>query len=169
MSKTLPVLLSEYSEIMHKLLETEGQLTVEMEEDLKNLDSMIPAKVSQYIFVMDKLDSDAAHFDQKAKEYKEVSKRLETAQKNIKDRIKQLMLNYKLTEIDGGDEVFKLSKSKPRLVIDEEKLDDSFKVVVQSVEPDKEMISQYLKDGLPVIGATLEDVYSLRISKKKGT
>ena len=167
MNKPLALLIQDYHKIMEAIVQNEGMLTPEMENELTKINELLPEKAASYAFVIDKLESDAEHFKRKAQEFNNISKSISSVQEKMKQLIKDGMVSMDMKELVAGDEIFYVSKAKPRLEIDESSLDDSFKMIVQETVPDKEMIQSYLKDGMPVTGARLIDTFALRRKAKK--
>lgn len=159
---TLPSLVLEASELIQKIIDAEGEITEEVENALAEVEAKLSVKADSYAVIMDRFKLESDYYKEKGKELTELAKRLSNASDRMKEAIKFAMLKLKTNEIQGEDIKFKLSLSKPKLVIDEAKLPGEYKVQVVSYIPDKEKIQTALNLGDDVAGAHFETSHSLR-------
>ncbi len=98
-----------------------------------------------------------------ARERKEIEAQIEAAKAAIKD----FMLNQGLAELEGSLVKYTLSKSAPKLIIeDDEVIPDIFKVSTITINVRKDAIKDQLKLGDNIPGCHLEDVFALKVGVK---
>jgi hypothetical protein len=166
--KTLPALVAEMNEIVRQILESGGELTEVLETAFDGVGQELATKCDRYAFMIERLQSEETFWKEKAEAYSKVAKSCKTLRERLNDNIKFAMLSMETKEIAGDEMRFVLSKLAPKVVLNEEKIPDAWKMVVTERVPDKDRIKAALIDGMPVEGAALEPVYSLRkyVSKK---
>lgn len=165
---TLTELISESNAVLNQIIDAGGELTEEIEKALATTTTELQTKVDSYVFIMEKLDSEAEFYKQKAEQYLKISKACKNLKERINQRTKEIMETNKIYELKGFDYHFKLTPTQSALLIDESKLTGEYKILVTSYEPDKERIKKALLLDEKIEGATLEKRYSLRsyINKK---
>ena len=161
-NKSLPALVLQMSEIVSQIAENGGELSEVLEQAFDFTGAELKAKADSYAFFMERLDSESDYWKAKAEQYAKVSKSCKTLKERLNTNIKLAMQIIGTDELMGEDMRFKLSRSAPKLVLDESLLPDAYKMIVSETVPDKERIKAALVDKLEVSGAKLEDVYSLR-------
>lgn len=164
---SLQQLFKSQNMILERLLET-GEETPEMIALLEQLETHLPEKVSSYKHLIDRLDAEAEYFNDKAEQYKASARALENAKTRLRDRIKFIMMEQGLSELEGTDVVFKLGKTKGIVNITNESLvPDEFKKVVTTTTFSKTGISEAILAGNVVPGAHIAESFSLRAMNKK--
>lgn len=165
----LQYLLHKSNEITTQLIESGGQLTSEMEDSLATIDMKTPAAVDAANFIIQRMEHEEAYWKEMAEKYSLIAKGCKTTREKMKDAIKSGMLQLGITDLEGRDVRFKVSKAKARLVVNEDYLDQNYKVTKTISEPDNEKIRADLENGLEVDGAMLIESYSLRSYVNKGS
>lgn len=162
-TKTLASLVEHSSQLFSKIIASEGELSPELEAELQSvLSTDLPAKVDACQYFLSRLESEIEYFSAQAKQLQDATRSLKNAESRFKDYIKQVMLQNGLTDIEGNTYRFKLSNSKPSLVVNQELVEPAYKVQIVETVVDKKKIEDDLKLGVPVIGAELVPSYSLR-------
>ncbi len=165
---SLREILEVASNIENMLVESQGEITSEIEAALAIKDINLPAKVDSYGFVMDRMASVADFYKQKAKFFERLAKAADSVVERCEDNLKASMQTLRVDEILGNDIRFKLQKSNPSVVINNEDLVDKiYKNEKITVSIDKKRIAEDLKIGVPVAGAHLEQGFSLRKSANR--
>lgn len=159
---TLYSLVIQAQAIEQKIMEAGGELTPEVEEALTRVDLSLAEKVDGYDFVIERMENQSEYWKAKAALFSKIAKSYETARERLKNSIKDAMVSLGKTEISGNDVRFKLQNNAPKLVIDDTKIPDGFKMQVVTTVVDKERIKSALKDGIPVQGASLEQGQHVR-------
>ena len=168
MNNSLVAIVREVATLETLLIESGGELTPEIEAMLTVKEVNLPEKVDGYEAIMDRLDSLEGMYKERAKMFSTAAKSLGMAQDALKERLKFAMKELGVTELMGNDIRFKLSASKPRLVIEDEKLvPKEYKQETVMIEVKKDLLTEDLKIG-SVPGARLEESVSLRkyVNKK---
>lgn len=162
MSESLPAIVSQMSEIMNQIIENGGELSPVLEQAFDDVGSQLQTKADSYAFFMERLDTEADFWKQKAESYLKVSRSCAALKARLNENIKFAMRTLNTDEVKGGDVRFKLSKLAPKLVMDEARLPSEYKMIVTTTVPDKERIKHDIGVGIKIEGAALEDVFSLR-------
>lgn len=168
MSKSLISLANEAHVLKMQIIESEGELTPELEAALTVSEKSLIEKSDSYKYVMDDLNKYAELLKEKEDQVKKARQALENFSDKLKNNIKQAMIAYDKSEIHGSDYVFKLSNSKPSLVIDEKILPKHFKHQVVTENIDKEKIMEEIKLTGFVDGCELKETKALKITINKG-
>ncbi len=165
MSETLRSLVEISHEIIRKLTDSEGLITPEIEALLEVRDIHLPGKIDGYSIAMDRLQLEEDYWDKKAKALQAAADSFSAARGKLKANIKAAMNSLEVDELKGEAYRFKLSKLKPKLVLDKSKIPEEYQqtIVTTTHEPDKEKIELALLENKFVDGAKYEDVSSLRI------
>jgi len=158
---------SSKEKIYQQILENKGELTPELELQLDTVDTKIPAKVDGYHYVMLSLESTAKMLKEQAVMLSNAASACVKAQVRIKERLKQQMESFGLTELEGDSVRFKIAKTSGRLCLDESKLDKNWKLQEVTWTPMNEDIKAALTRGETVEGAWLEGGTSIRAYPKK--
>lgn len=165
---SLPALVKESQALFQALAESGGELTPEMESALSNIEVNLPAKIDGYKVMIDRAELEEAYWKKKADEFYAVATGMKNVQARLKESLKFAAIQLNQTELVGNDVKFKLSNSKPKLIIDSDKIDKAYTMQVTTTEIDKKRIEEDLKLGVPVTGAHLEETKSIRayVNKK---
>lgn len=162
--KSLRELVVTSSAIEEMIIQSGGELTPEIEAALAVQDIRLPAKIDGYSMVMDRMDSIAQFYETRASVFLRLSAAAKSVQRKCKDNLKFAMEQLGTDELVGNDVKFKLQKSPPAVIVDDEtKVADAYKVVKTTTSIDKKKIAEDLKLGVPVDGARLEQGTSLRV------
>ncbi|CAB4152619.1 Siphovirus Gp157 [uncultured Caudovirales phage] len=167
-SSSLRELVQSSQSIVEALIESNGELSPEMELQLQNLEVALPAKIDSYSFILEKLEAEEEFWKAKAKQLTAVAKGCSNVRDRIKESLKQAAVQLGKDELVGNDVRFKISNSKPKLVIDESQVDEAYKIIVTTKEIDKKRIEEDLKLNVPVQGASLVETKSIRSYINKG-
>lgn len=164
-NKSLFALTQDYQRLMTLLMETGGELTPEVEQELAVNGELLAAKADKYDFIIGKLEAEETYWKGKADEYARVGRACANARQRLRDGIKASMQFMRATEIVGENTTFKLTGSAPKLVLDQPNMLPGEYVIETVVrEPNKDKIKGALKEGLTVPGARMEPVVALRTS-----
>lgn len=167
---SLPVIVAEMSGILSQIVEAGGELTPELEAAFDNVGSQIKVKADSYAFLIDKLEAESDFWKAKAESFSKVAKSCKSLRDRLSDSIKTAMVELDMPEVEGEDFRFKLSRTAPRLVLNEEALPKEYLMQVTTYTPDKDRIKAALTDGAKIPGAALEGGFSVRkyVNAKKG-
>lgn len=167
-NKSLVTMAKMYNAIELDIIENGGELTPAIEQFMSQLDLETSEKIDAYQFVMKKALVNAEGLRKMAEMYLNAAKALENVESNLKFNIRLHMKERGITEVSGNNASFKLVRSKPKVVINESELEDSYCYLETVKKVDKERIENELRQGYMVKGAMLEDVYALKTTVNKG-
>lgn len=119
MSDTLKSLLDQQQILNEKLLEAYGEIDDEMSDALATVELKLPEKVDRYCGLLDRLDTDAERFKEKADKYLIAAKQITRLKEKLLSNVRNQMVANKLTELVGIDEKFRLSGKTGKLVVEE--------------------------------------------------
>lgn len=156
-----------------------SQKAIQLSNDLEMLEGEINEDIESQMMALSKSADDAGLFLDRSehliiyfKEFRDqISAKIKTiqnAQAFIESELKKSVET--LGELEGQNFIFKLQKTKDKVVIDDEsKLHDLFLRTKITHEPDKTAIFEALKAGAQVEGAKLVHNYALKktINTKK--
>ena len=145
------------------LLLEEGELTPELEQSLVITQDQLQAKAIDYAYVIRNLEADSEAIDNEIKRLKAMKEAKDNAIDRIKEAVRNAMLASGIDKIESS--LFKLSlrRSEAVEVVNIDQLPESLITVKKTVSADKTKIKFFIKNGLPVEGATLVENYSLQI------
>lgn len=167
-TSTLPALVANSQEISRQLLETQGELTPELETALAISEVELPAKIEGYVFTLEELEMREAYFKQKADYFSQIASTFANAQSFMKERLKIAAKDLGVNELVGIDHKFTFQNSKPSVIIeDESKIDQIYlrEKIMKSI--DKTKIGEDLKLGVPVPGAYLQENKTMKIAANR--
>lgn len=162
-NKSLVTLVDETAKLESALIESNGEVTEEIEKMLEIKDIQLPEKVDNYALMIDRMDMLATFYKQKADVFIKLNKLANQVADRCHTNLKNAMLKMETTELNGFDIRYKLVNSNHACVIDDEsKLDGAYKISEVVTKVDKKRLVEDLKLGVPVEGAHLEQGQSLR-------
>jgi len=150
-------LIAESAEIERMLVESEGEITPEIEALLRPTSLSEPSRIDIEGRKIDRLVSTAEEYRAIGKSYLRVAKAAERAAKQIHSSITEYMAENGLKEICGEEVVFKERNSPPAVYIpDESQLDQAYVLIETITHVDRKRIAEDLRMGYPVKGAELK-------------
>lgn len=158
MSKSLPAIIKETTEIVLALIDGEGLLPVEL-EIVKEMNALeLADKVDKYGFVLDEVDSRIAFVKSKLDQYKDVIAKLERAGESIEARMKFAMEQLGVKELSGAETRFGIAQNPPKVIVDDELIIPNSFFSVPQVKPqlDKKALAEALKAGAIIPGVHVE-------------
>lgn len=163
MKESLRELVKITSALELKLIESDGEITPDLEKELQVKDIQLPEKIDGYDAILERLQMLANHFSQQAQQFSALANLAVGAQERLEDNLKFAMEELKTTELKGVYSKFKLQNNPPKVLIqNEEIIEEVYKRKKEVVTIDKKAIAEELKLGLPVRGATLIQGQSIR-------
>lgn len=168
MSKTLTSLVAEVAEIETKIIESNGEITPEIETLLCLNTKELSSKVDNYVGLIQKMEQCEAYYYEKAQFFLTLAKAFDGVKTSCNERMLQALKDLGKDEIKGTDYKFKIYKSPPKLVIDDkEKIPEQFLVIKTDVLIDNAALKTELKSGKPMEGAHLESGHYIKILGNK--
>ena len=163
MSETLKSLVKDLNALEELIIENDGQVCETLEVWMQINETNVATKVDGYNFLIARLEKSAEFFKDKEAEYYAARKVYENQVIRMKAYVKDTMFAMGLDELKGNEYRFKLSKSKPKVIIDNvEELPLEYTREKITIEVDKDGIKKALDEGIEIKGASLETSFSLR-------
>lgn len=166
--KSLVTLANEAADIERMLIESDGELTPEVEAKLTVSELQLPQKVENYSQILQRVELMSEHYKKQAQFFNKLAKTCDNFELALKENIKTAMTLLGVSEIEGVSVTYKLTASNPKLIIDNpEELPAEYKKQVIETVIDNKTLKDHLVTGLPVKGAHIEPTVSLRKYGKK--
>lgn len=161
--KTLSEYVLSAADLEAALIESGGEVTEEIEKLLAEWEENFSEKVDGYAFIMEHFKDAADKWKSKASLMLDAAKACKSAEERLKERLKWGMREMDVDEVAGETYRFKLSKLKPKVIIDDsEVVPDEFKEKVIEFKIVKDKISDALKAGKNIPGVHSEESISIR-------
>jgi len=163
MSETLKELVRDLNALESLVIENDGQICETLEAWMEINETNVATKVDSYNFLIARLEKGSEFFKEKEAEYYAARKVYENQILRMKNYVKDTMFAMGLDELKGNEYRFKISKLKPKIVINNiEELPLEYTREKITIEVDRDSIKKALDEGLKIKGASLETSYSLR-------
>lgn len=160
--KSLVALVHDFADLDRQLIESNGELTPQLESELQITEENVRSKVDRYKLYTDHLESRAMYFKDIEEQAKSARRLFENHRERLRETLKFSMHAMDRPELVGNDWRYTLSPGKKRLVIVETEIPDKYKVPETVYVLDKAAIEADLQMGYAVPGAKLEDTETLR-------
>lgn len=158
---SLYALTDEHRLICEAIEEAGGEITPEIEALLAINEQNFVAKAESYAEIIAKYAQLADNAGQRIAQLQQVKKVAENAQKRMKERILEAMLEYGLPKVECGLHKYSVRTSKAVEITDEAKLPTEYIKVATSV--DKSALRADLLAGKVVEGAELRENKTIQI------
>lgn len=141
-------IVGEFNELYMMATSEEEQAEQVFIDTLESLKGELSQKAEGYVAVMNRLEMEMDKADEIAKRYTAIKNARKAAIQRMKDACMWACENLGVTEIDAGDVKIKVKNNGGQLpiIIDNEK-DVPQNLCKITVEPDKALIREYLKDN----------------------
>lgn len=168
MNPTLIDLGMAHVSLVEAIVKSEGEITPELEEELLTLKEATNAKIETYSWIMDRLESEATYWKQKAEQFSKISRGLDNAREKMKDRLRSYMELTNQPSLTGIDVEFRLVKGADKVEIDAEKQPMDFPEFTRITATwDKDKIKHALQAGSKLNGIRLApSIYVKKFPKK---
>lgn len=161
-NKSLITLVQESNSLELMLIESDGQLTPEIEAALSVQNLSMEEKVDGYAFMLEKMKAMEEFYAARAEYMSKIAERCSAAQKRLKDNLKFAMDQLHTDTLQGSDVRFKLVPTSGKLVItDEEMIPVEYKKEVTTTEIDKKALKEAAKNK-KIPGAQYIPDFSIR-------
>lgn len=154
---------NEYLELSRKLIESEGELTPELEAELAINSEQLEAKSRGYGYVIKKIEDEELIIESEIKRLSALLKSRSTAKTRLKSILLNAMELFSIEKIETPTLKISLRKSTSVDVPDVDLLDEWFKVSKVTISANKVEIKKAIEEGKNVIGATLVTKNNLQI------
>ena len=154
---------NEYLQLSEMLIESEGELTPELEQALEINGNNLKNKAVNYGYVIKQMEGNVDLIDAEIKRLQAMKKARVNAAEQLKETIKAAMLMYDLNTIEIPTLKLSFRKSESVEVINEAQLTEQFTTTKTTVTPNKVAIKEAIKNGEVVDGAVLVTNFNLQI------
>jgi hypothetical protein len=152
-----------YNQLADQLIDNDGELTPELNEQLAITEEQLQNKSVAYSFVIKEMDADVEIIDAEIKRLQAAKKQREKASEYLKERIKHAMDLFQIEEIKTPLVKINFRKSESVEVDDVNSLPMAYKTVKVVETADKVAIKAALKDGADIIGCSIATHRNLQI------
>ena len=162
MEKSLYQITTEQAELFNFILESDGEITPDVEESLKINEQNFETKARGYIWMIKKLEADNITIGEEMARLQRIEKRND----KLIDRLKESMKNALIIFGDSKKvDTFTLSlrKSKSVEILDADVIPESYRVVKTTETINKTEIKKAIESGLTVAGAIIKENQILQI------
>lgn len=160
---TLIEAAQDFAAVEQLLLESQGELTPELEAWLTEVESNVADRVDAYVMVQERLKEAADFYKTQADKFLAAKKASENAVERMKERIRAAMTTMGTDELRGEAFRFKMSNAPKRLVIDnEDTVPMAYKSARTVYDLAKDGIKVALEGGSEIPGCHLEGGKSIR-------
>jgi len=154
---------NEYLQLSEMLIESEGELTPELEQALEINGNNLKNKAVNYGYVIKQMEGNVDLIDAEIKRLQAMKKSRVNAAELLKETIKTAMLMYDLNTIEIPTLKLSFRKSESIEIINEAQLTEQFTTTKTTVTPNKVAIKEAIKNGEVVEGAVLVTNLNLQI------
>lgn len=169
--KTLHQIVQNHTSLEQLMVESGGEITAEDQEKILDswmleVKSDLENKADGYQYRMKMLEQAAASLSERADKIYNAAKSCDNLSKNLKNRMKDAMLEMNLMEVNSKEFTFKLSKSAPQVQVTSlDLLPGGYTREKISIEIDKPKIKEALAGGTEVPGAMLVEGFTLKVTE----
>ena len=149
---------------LEELINNEELSEEEITEVKSMIESVLNEKAEQIAYVIKNKESDIKAIKEEEKRLKEKRQSVEKSAERLKSYVLEnlLMLDKKKIKTSVGDIAIRRSQAV-EISTDVNTLDDKFKRVKTTVEADKKVLKEAIKDGELIDGVEIVENYSLNV------
>jgi len=162
MKKSIYEISNDYLTLMNEIEQAEGEITPEMEAQLKINEGELQSKSIAYLAVIKEREAFVTQIDEEIKRLTALKKR----NNSLVDRLKENILNAVnlFGTIETQFNKFSIRKSESVEVLDVNELPKEYKVVKVTEQADKKAIKEALKSGKQIVGCSILTNSNLKIN-----
>ena len=154
---------NEYQLLINQIIESEGEITSEIETALTINKEQLQSKAVDYSYIIKQLDSDCEQIDAELKRLQQFKKVRTNLAERLKNTISDAMNLYEVEKIETPLIKLSFRNSESVEITNESQLDACFIVTKTVTTPDKKAIKDAIKSGVLVTGATISYNKNLQI------
>ena len=167
LKKSLVQIAFEYQSVLDLIMESEGEVTPEIENFLNLSGKELTEKIDAYGFILDRLELEEVNLKNKL----DVLRKKKTTTENLIDKIKSNLISVmgqmQTNRIEGDKFTFTTKPTRGIIsVSDVLVLSPEFIITKTDLVADKEKIREALSAGRPVAGAVLQPGVSITRKEK---
>ncbi len=155
--KSIFDITNEAISINQSLVESQGELSPEVEKMLEVNAAELAVKIDSYAAILEQFEANILLWKARKERDSNMIKKYELAQERLKNNLLYAMKSLRLEKLTGTETAFKLRKNPGSVVIEDEKsVPDEYKTQTVITQIDKKAILKALRDGIPVSGCRLQ-------------
>lgn len=159
----LYLIQQEYLSLAQRLMDNEGELTPELNEQLAINQEQLQAKGINYGLVIKQIEAEVDIIDAEIKRLQGLKAVRNNASERLRNNILQAMQLYTIDKIESSTLKISIRKSEAVEVENLELLDENFIVSKTTKSADKKAIKEAINLGQEVKGASLVTNHNLQI------
>lgn len=161
--KNIYEIQQDYLSILQKLDETEGEVTEEIDELLKINQEELQVKAINYAKYVKNIEDNSSAIKGEITRLQELKKKNDSKVERLKGIISSAMKLYDTDKISNETMSLSVTKSTAVIINDNNALGQEYIRRKTTLEPDKKLIKEALKNGEEVKGAELVINHNLQI------
>lgn len=162
MEKSLYQITQEQAELFNFILESDGEITPDVEESLKINEQNFETKARGYIWMIKKLEAEQISIDLEKERISKIEKRNDKLIDRLKESMKNALIIFgESKKVDTF--TLSLRKSKSVEILDADVIPESYRFVKTTEIINKTKIKKAIESGLTVAGATIKENQNLQI------
>lgn len=155
--KSIFDITNEAISINQSLVESQGELTPEIEKLLEVNATDLALKVDNYSAILEQFEAAILLWKARKERDSNMIKKYEYAQERLKNNLLYAIKSLQLNTLSGTESAFKLRNNPGSVIIEDEKsVPDVYKTQTVVTQIDKKAILKDLRDGIPVAGCKLQ-------------
>ena len=163
MNKSLYQIESQYLDLSNQLIESDGEITPDMEQALQIAQNELESKGISYGYIIRKFETEVDIIDAEIKRLQSLKKAREKSSERLKERIKSAMELFDIQKIETPLLKLSFRKSESVEVDDINSLPALYKAIKVTETADKKLIKQALETGKEIEGCRIIQNNNLQI------
>lgn len=159
---TLFDITSEYKRITEQLIESGGEVSPELEEQLQLTQSNLQEKAINYAYIIKQSEYECDMIDAEIERLTKMKKSRQKAIDNLKERLSDAMQHFGIDEIKAPTMKLSFRKSESVEIADEKLIPVKY-LIEQPAKVSKSAIKDAIKSGESVNGAFIQVKFNLQI------
>lgn len=163
MEKSLYKIDKEFMALLEAIVEQEGEITPEQDEQLAINRYELKTKAVDYSMAILQLNAWVEMADKEAKRVTAIKNAYKKTSETLKQRITDAMERYDIKEVKDATIKVSLRKSVQTIIDDLDQVPKQYKTIKVETTPDKTAIKKAIQEGEFIEGAHLEEKNNLQI------
>ena len=154
---------NEYQLLINSIIESEGEITPELELALTINKDQLQSKSENYAYIIKQMDAECDIIDLEIKRLQQAKKVRENTIERLKNTLTYAMNLFEVPEIKTPLIKINFRKSESVIVMDVNDLPKEYKVIKVTEQADKVKIKEALKSGESILGCELVTNQNIQI------
>ena len=153
----------QYIDLANSIIDNGGEVTPEIEEQLKISEAELQGKAISYGYVVKSLEYDCEVIDAEIKRLTALKKSRSATVERLKSTVSDAMQNCGITEVKSSTMKLTFRRSETCEIDDAAKIPEAYRTQVVTEKIDKAAIKAAIKAGEPVAGAHIQEHQRLQV------